>query len=198
MVETPLLKELIESLRCMPGIGNKSAQRIAYHLLQRNRQGATHLGQVLQQAMENIGHCRQCRTFSEKDLCDFCSSERRDRSLLCIVESPADVYAIEEAFYNGLYFVLMGHLSPLDGIGPDDLGLDKLDALVAKGETTEVILATSTTVEGEATAHYISEMVRKHQVKVSRIAHGIPMGGELEYVDSNTLSHAIAGRRLVD
>ena len=138
------------------------------------------------------------RTFSENDLCDFCSSPRRDRSLLCIVESPADVYAIEEAHYSGLYFVLMGHLSPLDGIGPDDLGLNQLDQLVANGGVEELILATGTTVEGEATAHFISEMVRKHEIKVSRIAHGIPMGGDLEYIDSNTLSHAIAGRRPVD
>ena len=198
MIETPLLTELIESLRCMPGIGRKSAQRIAYHLLQRNRQGAKNLGKIMQSAMENIGHCQQCRTFSETDICDICTSQKRDRGLLCIVESPADVFAIEEAHYRGMYFVLMGHLSPLDGIGPSDLGLDKLEQRLATGELTEVILATGTTVEGEATAHYISEMVRKHNIKVSRIAHGIPMGGELEYIDSNTLSHALAGRRLVE
>lgn len=182
----------------MPGIGRKSAQRISYHLLQRNRKGAINLGRVLQEAMDKIGHCKTCRTFSEKDLCDFCASERRERSLLCIVESPADVYAIEEAHYRGLYFVLMGHLSPLDGIGPDDLGMDQLNTLLANGEVQEVILATGTTVEGEATAHYISEMVRKLNIKVTRIAHGIPMGGELEYIDSNTLSYALAGRTVVD
>ncbi len=198
MIETPLLTELIESLCCMPGIGRKSAQRIAYHLLQRNRKGAKSLGRILDEAMDNIGHCKTCRTFSEKDICDFCSSQRRDRSLLCVVESPADVYAIEDAHYRGLYFVLMGHLSPLDGIGPDDLGMDQLNVILANAETQEVILATGTTVEGEATAHYISEMVRKHQIKVTRIAHGIPMGGELEYLDSNTLSHALAGRREVE
>lgn len=198
MIETPLLHELIESLCCMPGIGRKSAQRISYHLLQRNRKGAINLGRVLQEAMDKIGHCKTCRTFSEKDLCDFCASERRERSLLCIVESPADVYAIEEAHYRGLYFVLMGHLSPLDGIGPDDLGMDQLNTLLANGEVQEVILATGTTVEGEATAHYISEMVRKLNIKVTRIAHGIPMGGELEYIDSNTLSYALAGRTVVD
>lgn len=198
MIETPLLTELIESLRCMPGIGRKSAQRIAYHLLQRNRQGAKSLGNILNEAMDNIGHCQICRTFSEKDICDFCSSQKRDRSLLCVVESPADVYAIEEAHYRGLYFVLMGHLSPLDGIGPDDLGMEQLDQLMGNGEVKEVILATGTTVEGEATAHYISEMVRKHNIKVTRIAHGIPMGGDLEYIDSNTLSYALAGRREVD
>ncbi len=198
MIETPLLAELIESLCCMPGIGRKSAQRIAYHLLQRNRQGAKNLGKMLEEAMDKIGHCKTCRTFSEKDICDFCSSHKRDRSLLCVVETPADVYAIEEAHYRGLYFVLMGHLSPLDGIGPDDLGMDQLNTILGQGEIQEVILATGTTVEGEATAHYISEMVRKHQIKVTRIAHGIPMGGELEYIDSNTLSHALAGRREIN
>lgn len=197
MIETPLLVELIESLCCMPGIGRKSAQRIAYHLLQRNRQGAIDMAKLLEQAMEEIGHCKTCRTFSENELCDFCSNPKRDRSLLCIVESPADVYAIEEAHYRGLYFVLMGHLSPLDGIGPDDLGMDLLNTKLGQGEVQEVILATGTTVEGEATAHYISEMVRKYAIKVTRIAHGIPMGGELEYIDSNTLSHALAGRREV-
>ena len=198
MIETPLLAELIESLRCMPGIGRKSAQRIAYHLLQRNRQGAKNLGHILQTAMDEIAYCQECRNFSETDICDICANPKRDRGLLCVVESPADVFAIEEAHYRGLYFVLMGHLSPLDGIGPGDLGLDLLEKKLASGELNEVILATGTTVEGEATAHYISEMVRKHNIKVSRIAHGIPMGGELEYIDSNTLSHALAGRRLVD
>ncbi len=198
MADTPLLNDLIESLCCMPGIGRKSAQRIAYHLLQRNRKGAIKLGGILQEAMENIGHCKNCRTFSENDLCDYCSSPKRDRSLLCVVESPADVYAIEDAHYRGLYFVLMGHLSPLDGIGPEDLGLNQLNSIVEQGGVDEVILATSATVEGEATAHFISEMVRKYNVKVTRLAHGIPMGGELEYIDSNTVSRALAGRTLVD
>ena len=197
MSESPLLQELIEALRCMPGIGKKSAQRIAYHLLQRNRDGARQMSRLLGQAMDQIGHCERCRTFSETPVCGLCQSERRNRSLLCVVESPADVYSVEEAGYNGLYFVLMGHLSPLDGIGPDELGLDRLEIRLQKGEIEEVILATGTTVEGEATSHFISEMVRKHSLRVSRIAHGVPLGGDLEYVDSSTLSHAIAGRRPV-
>jgi recombination protein RecR len=195
MSESALLLELIDALRCMPGIGKKSAQRITYHLLQRNRDGARKLSRALLEAMDNIGHCERCRTFSEDRICALCQSHKRERTLLCIVESPADVYVVEEAGFRGMYFVLMGHLSPLDGIGPDDLGLDKLEQLLEEGEIEEVILATSTTVEGEATAHYISEMVHKRKLRVSRIAHGVPMGGELEYVDSSTLSHAIAGRR---
>jgi len=195
MSESPLIIELIDALRCMPGIGKKSAQRITYHLLQRNRDGARQLSRSLQDAMDKIGHCERCRNFSEDRLCELCKSTKRDRSLLCIIESPADVYVVEEAGYKGLYFVLMGHLSPLDGIGPDDLGLNMLGSLFEEGEIEEVILATSTTVEGEATAHFIGEMVRNRKLRVSRIAHGVPMGGELEYVDSSTLSHAIAGRR---
>ncbi|MFT5350727.1 MAG: recombination protein RecR [Planctomycetota bacterium] len=195
MSESSLLLELVDALRCMPGIGKKSAQRITYHLLQRNRDGARVLSRTLKDAMDKIGHCERCRTFSEDKICMLCQSDKRDRSLLCIVESPADVYIVEEAGFRGTYFVLMGHLSPLDGIGPDDLGLDKLERLLEEGDIEEVILATSTTVEGEATAHFIGEMVRKRKLRVSRIAHGVPMGGELEYVDSSTLSHAIAGRR---
>lgn len=195
MSTSPRLAALIDALRCMPGIGKKSAQRIAYHLLQRNREGAKKLADALDEAVEHIGHCRRCRNFSETPLCDYCSSERRDKSLLCVVESPADVYAVDEAGFKGVYFVLMGHLSPLDGIGPDELELDRLAALLDEGEVQEVILATNSTVEGEATAHFISEMVRNRDRRVSRIAHGVPMGGELEYVDSGTLSEAIAGRR---
>lgn len=191
----PLLDGLIEALRCMPGIGRKSAQRIAYHLLQRDRDGARKLAGDLIQAMDRIGYCGRCRTFSETSICQLCNSQSRDRTLLCVVESPADVYAVEEAGYRGLYFVLMGHLSPLDGIGPEDLGLEQLEALLAQSETKEVILATNPTVEGEATAHFISDIVRRHALHVTRIAHGVPMGGELEYVDSNTLSRAISGRR---
>ena len=145
--------------------------------------------------MDNIGHCIRCRNFSEQELCETCTSGKRDKSLLCVVESPADVRAVEEAGYRGMYFVLMGHLSPLDGIGPDDLGLNELEKLLDEGEIREVILATNSTVEGEATAHFISEMVRKRSLLVSRIAHGVPMGGELEYIDSNTLSRALNGRR---
>ncbi len=195
MSASPLLLELVEALRCMPGIGRKSAQRITYHLLQRNRDGARKLSRALLDAVDNIGHCERCRTFSEDRICALCQSSKRDNSLLCIVESPADVYVVEESGFRGLYFVLMGHLSPLDGIGPEDLGLDTLEQLLAEGEVGEVILATGTTVEGEATAHFISEMVHKKNLRVSRIAHGVPMGGELEYVDSSTMSHAIAGRR---
>jgi len=195
MSESPLLLELIDALRCMPGIGKKSAQRITYHLLQRNRDGARKLSRTLLEAMDKIGHCERCRTFSEERICTLCQSHKRDRTLLCIVESPADVYIVEEAGFRGLYFVLMGHLSPLDGIGPEDLGLNKLEHLLEEGEIEEVILATSTTVEGEATAHFLGEVVHNRNLRVSRIAHGVPMGGELEYVDSSTLSHAIAGRR---
>ncbi len=198
MLETPLLTRLVESLQCMPGIGKKSAQRIAYHLLQKKRPAARELAASLLEAMDHIGHCHTCRTFSETEQCNVCASHKRDRTLLCVVESPADVHAIEEAHYNGLYFVLMGHLSPLDGIGPEELGLDQLDSLLDSESIAEIILATGTTVEGEATAHYISEMVKKRGLRVSRIAHGIPMGGDLEYIDSNTLTHALSGRRPVE
>ena len=195
MSETSKLETLINTLCIQPGIGKKSAQRIAYHLLQRNRDGATNLASALQEAMEHIGHCQRCRNFSEKDLCSICSNPKRDASILCVVETPADVQAVEDAGYRGVYFVLMGHLSPLDGIGPDDLGLDRLSGILTEGNVNEVILATNSTVEGEATAHFISEMVRKHGIKISRIAHGVPVGGELEYIDSGTLSEALAGRR---
>ena len=195
MTYSSRLNELIESLRCLPGIGKKSAQRISYHLLQRDRDGARNLSRSLIEAMDNIGHCERCRTFSEEAICQICQSEKRDKTLLCIVESPADVNAVEEAAYQGMYFVLMGHLSPLDGIGPDDLGLDKLGLLLDEEIIKEVILATNSTVEGEATAHFISEMVRKRSLKVSRIAQGVPMGGELEYVNSRTISEALSGRR---
>lgn len=195
MTETSLLSQLVAALRCLPGVGKKSAQRISYHLLQRNRDGARKLAAALQEAMDKIGHCERCRNFSEAAVCEICSSGKRDNTLLCVVESPADVSAVEEAGYRGLYFVLMGHLSPLDGIGPEDLGLDKLGKLLDVGEVQEVILATNSTVEGEATAHFIGEMVRKRQLKVTRIAHGIPMGGELEYVDASTLMEALSGRR---
>jgi recombination protein RecR len=197
MADSALLESLIETLRILPGIGRKSAQRIAYHLLHRNRDGGRRLAGVLTAAMDRIGHCQRCRTFSDTPLCSLCSSEKRDGSLLCVVESPADVAAVEEAGFRGRYFVLMGHLSPLDGIGPDDLELNKLDAQLAEGGVQEIILATNPTVEGEATAHYIGEMVRRRGVRVTRIAHGVPMGGELEYVDSRTLSLALAGRREV-
>lgn len=195
MVEQSLLEKLIEALRCMPGIGKKSAQRIAHQLLQRDRKGAKHLSTVMAAAMDNIGHCQRCRTFTENTLCKLCENNKRDDSLLCIVENPSDVDAIEEANYRGRYFVLLGHLSPLDGIGPDDIGLNELPALLEDDELKEVILATSSTVEGEATAHFISEMVKVRGKDVSRIAHGVPMGGELEYVNSLTIAHALDGRK---
>ena len=195
MMQSTALEKLIEALRCMPGIGRKSAQRIAYHLLERNRDGARKLAAALNEAMDRIGHCQQCRTFSETEVCKLCSSAKRDKSLLCIVESPADVHAIEEAGYSGIYFVLMGRLSPLDGIGPKEIGLEQLLARATDGVVREVILATNFTNEGEATAHYIGEMLRSRDIKVSRIARGVPVGGELEYVDSGTLAQAVVERR---
>lgn len=197
MIESPRLAHLIESLCCLPGIGKKSAQRIAYHLLERDRDGARKLADSLKDAMDEIGHCQRCRTFSETEICQLCANSKRDRSCLCVVENPVDVSSIEQSDYKGLYFVLMGHLSPLDGIGPDEIGLHELAKLLDEGEIQEVILATNTTVEGEATAHFIGEMVRKRELKVTRLAHGIPMGGSLEYVNSRTISHAMAGRREV-
>ena len=195
MIGSPLLRELIDALRCMPGVGPRSAQRIAFHLLERDREGALHLAGCLQRAMEGIGRCSACRTFSESERCELCASSTRDRSQLCVVETPADIAAVENGTgYDGLYFVLMGHLSPLDGIGPTELGLDRLDARFAEGEVREVILATNPTVEGEATAQHISERAKAHGLRVTRIAHGVPLGGELEYVDGGTLAHAFTGR----
>jgi recombination protein RecR len=196
MIDSPLIGRLIEALRCLPGVGPKSAQRMAFHLLERNREGALRLAKALEDAVQRIGHCERCRTLSETELCRMCASDRRDPSQLCVVENPADVQAIEQTTsFQGLYFVLMGHLSPLDGIGPEDIGLDRLAQRFASGEVREVILATNPTVEGEATAHYIADMAREHGIRASRIAYGVPFGGELEYVDAGTLSHALAGRR---
>jgi len=193
---SPLINRLIEDLRCLPGVGPKSAQRMAFHLLERDREGALALARSLTEAAERVGHCRSCRTLSETDICGLCSSDKRDHGLLCVVESPADVRAVEQATqYRGLYFVLMGHLSPLDGIGPTEIGLDLLEQRLKQGELREVILATNPTVEGEATAHYIGELVKAHDITSTRIAHGVPLGGELEYVDGGTLSHAFSGRR---
>ncbi|UCC55675.1 MAG: recombination protein RecR [Gammaproteobacteria bacterium] len=196
MSTSRLIGQLIESLRCLPGVGPKSAQRMAYHLLEHDRDGGRALAEALGKAMQEVGNCESCRTLSEERLCELCASERRDRSLLCVVETPADVQALEQSIaYQGLYFVLMGHLSPLDGIGPEALGLDMLERRLQNGEVGELILATNPTVEGEATAHFISEMAHGHGIRATRIAHGVPMGGELEYIDSNTLSHAFAGRQ---
>jgi recombination protein RecR len=192
----PLIDELIESLRCLPGVGAKSAQRMAYHLLERDRAGGRQMAHTIDRAMREIGNCQRCRTLSESTLCPHCSNPRRDDSQLCVVESPMDVVALEHsASYQGRYFVLMGHLSPLDGIGPKELGLDLLEQRLTEGGVEEVILATNPTVEGEATAHFISEIARAKGIQCSRIAHGVPLGGELEYVDSGTLGHAIAGRQ---
>lgn len=183
----------------MPGVGRKSAQRIAFHLLERDRNGAGQLSKALADAVAGIGHCRRCRMFSEHELCSICQAPGRDEAQLCVVESPADVMAIEDATgYKGHYFVLMGHLSPLDGIGPQELGLHELEERLAKETFQEVIIATNPTVEGDATAHFLAAMAARHKVPASRIAHGVPLGGELEYVDGGTLSHAFFGRRIVD
>ena len=199
MSYSPLLVQLIDALRCMPGVGKKSAQRIAFHLLERDRDGASHLSDALSQAVQGIGHCKRCRMLSEHELCSICSASGRDQAQLCIVESPADVMAIEDATgYRGHYFVLMGHLSPLDGIGPHELGLSSLEERLAGGGISEMIIATNPTVEGDATAHYLADLAERHGVQASRIAHGVPLGGELEYVDGGTLSHAFYGRRLVE
>lgn len=198
MKDTPALEALKQALRRLPGVGPKSAQRMALHLLERDREGGEHIVNALQHALKVVGHCSQCNNLSEQDVCSICSSPRRDRSLLCVVESPADLMSMEEtSVYPGTYFVLMGHLSPLDGIGPDELGINRLEELLDKGEVREVILATNLTVEGDATAHYIGDLVRQRGLKASRIAHGVPMGGELEYVDSGTLARALDGRREV-
>jgi recombination protein RecR len=195
---SPLLQQLIDALKCLPGVGPKSAQRMAFHLLERDRNGAKNLAMALTEAVENIGHCQSCRTLSETDICDICGSASRDHSVLCVVETPADVLAIEQtAEFRGKYFVLMGHLSPLDGIGPDELGLDLLEQKLADGDVRELILATNPTVEGETTAHYISEMAAEHHVEATRIAHGVPLGGELEYIDAGTLAHAFSGRQRI-
>ncbi|TRX57145.1 recombination mediator RecR [Thalassomonas sp. M1454] len=194
---SPLVQELIDSLRCLPGVGPKSAQRMAFHLLERNRVGGAKLADTLAKAMVDIGYCQGCRTFTELELCEICASPKRQlKRILCVVESPADILAIEQTGeFTGRYFVLMGHLSPIDGIGPDELGLDKLDALLGSGDFDEMILATNPTVEGEATAHFIADIAKKYGINTSRIAHGVPVGGELEFVDGNTLSHAFSGRK---
>ncbi len=191
------IEELIDALRILPGVGPKSAQRMVYHLLERNRDGARRLANKLESAMDQVQHCSSCRNFSEANLCSVCMSEKRDNELLCVVESPGDVSAIEQTgHYRGKYFVLMGTLSPIDGIGPSELGIDELLERCKDG-VSEVILAVSSSVEGEATAHYISELVKLRHIKVSRIAQGIPLGGELELVDGGTLGHALSGRKAI-
>lgn len=198
MKHTPALARLIDALRVLPGVGPKSAQRMAFHVLQDGRDGGRHLAESLQQALQRVGRCQRCRMFTETELCVICTSAGRDATLLCVVESPSDVVAIEQSGgYRGRYFVLMGHLSPLDGIGPEQLGVGELEALLAQGEVKEIILATNPTVEGEATAHFLSEIARARGLRATRIAHGVPIGGELEYIDSGTLAHALAGRQIV-
>jgi len=195
MTYSPLIGRLVETLQYLPGIGPKSAQRMAYHLLERNRDGALRLASTLTEAVERVGHCKTCRTLSESDTCAICADVERNRQLLCIVETPGDVQVINHSTeYKGLYFVLMGRLSPLDGIGPNDIGLDFLAERLKNEVISEIILATNPTAEGEATAHFIREMVDTTQIKVTRIAHGVPIGGELEYVNSSTLFHAFSGR----
>ncbi len=198
MSHSRLLDELITALRCLPGVGPKSAQRAAFHLLERDREGGRRLGEVLAEAMARIGHCKRCRTLSEADLCAICADSGRDQSVLCAVENPIDATAIEASTgFRGTYFVLMGRLSPLDGIGPDELGLSELQQRLGEEPIEELIIATNLTVEGEATARYLSEMAAAAGVGASRIAHGVPLGSELEYIDSSTLAHAFAGRQRV-
>jgi recombination protein RecR len=190
------LEELIESLRCLPGVGPKSAQRMAFHLLQRDHAGADRLGKAIGEALRLVRHCERCNNFTEEAVCELCNSQRRDPSLLCVVETPADLLMMEQAqAYNGNYFVLMGRLSPLDGIGPRDIHLDRLVRRALDGSVKETILATNFTVEGEATAHYVGELLATRGMKVTRIARGVPVGGELEHVDSGTLAQAVIERR---
>jgi recombination protein RecR len=196
MQDRGLLSALIQALCCLPGVGPKSGQRMAFYLLQQDKAGASRLAQTLLLAIDKIGHCQQCRTLTELEVCETCSSPSRDDSLLCIVETPADVWVVDQsAIFKGRYFVLHGRLSPLDGIGPEEIGMDQLQQRLSQGEIKEIILATNATVEGEATAHFISELARQLNIKATRIAHGVPMGGELEFIDSGTLAHAFSGRK---
>jgi recombination protein RecR len=198
MLKKGLLGQLTQTLCCLPGVGPKTAQRMSFHLLQRDRNGAKILAETLIEALEKIGHCQLCRTLTEQDICEVCANKSRDSSLVCIVESPADVWIIDQAtVFNGHYFVLHGRLSPLDGIGPDELGLDILEQRMSEGHIKELILATNSTVEGEATSYFIGELAKKNNVKATRIAHGVPMGGELEFIDSGTLAHAFNGRKVL-
>lgn len=190
------LEALVEALRFLPGVGAKSAQRMAFHLLQHDRKGALQLAQALQQAVANTRHCKRCHTFTEGDICEICADPARDARLLCVVETPADQAAMERTHtYSGLYYVLMGRLSPLDGIGPDEIGLQQLYTRALDGQVEEVILATNFTAEGEATAYIIGQYLKAHQIKVTRLARGVPSGAELEYVDLGTIAHALADRR---
>lgn len=191
---SPLVKQLIEALRMLPGVGPKSAQRMAFHILERDREGGERLAQTLEQAVKQVGRCTRCRVLCEKALCSICNNNNRDQSLLCIVEGPAHVAAIEQTGYHGLYFVLSGHLSPIDGIGPQEIGIDDLALYLNNASIKEVVLATNSTVEGEATAYYIADLVKPRGIRVTRIAHGVPLGGELDYIDGGTLAKALADR----
>jgi len=195
---SPAIEELIEALRCLPGVGPKSAQRMTLYLLERDREGAESLAAALSQAVNKVDHCQRCRNFTELDVCEICIDPRRDASTICVVETPADVLAVEmSGSFKGIYYVLMGHLSPIDGIGPEEIGLNLFHQRVVKEGISEVILATNPTVEGEATAYYLIDLLQEEGIEVSRIAHGVPLGGELEYVDGSTLAHAFSGRRRV-
>lgn len=200
MADAPeLLSELIEALRCLPGVGARSAQRMAFHLLERDREGGARLAHVLADAMQRIGHCKTCRNFSERDECAICANPSRDATQLCVVETPADLIAIEQATgYRGRYFVLMGRLSPLDGLGPQELGVGLLQQRLAEGAVRELVIATNPTVEGEATAHWLGQLAHAAGVRATRLAHGVPLGGELEYVDRGTLAHAFGTRQPLD
>jgi recombination protein RecR len=198
MKSSPLIDQLIEAFRCLPGVGPKSAQRMTLYLLERNRNGGVKLSQSLAAALDSVGNCQQCRTLTEENICRICSSHSRNRKVCCVVESPADIFAIEQSgTFRGLYFVLMGHLSPIDGIGPEQLGVSQLLEKIEIEKFDEIIIACNPTVEGDATAYYIAEQLKPFDVTVSRIAHGVPVGGELEFVDSGTLSHAFSGRKVM-
>jgi len=198
-VYSPLLTELIQALQCLPGVGQKSAQRMAFHLLDREREAARRLARSLHSAADSIRHCERCRMLTEEPVCRFCRSSQRDATKICVLESPADLLAIESSnAYRGRYFVLMGHLSPIDGIGPSELGLELLEQRLLEREIEEMIVATSVTVEGDATAHLVASLAQKHAVTATRIAYGVPVGGELEFIDSGTLSRALTGRRKIE
>ena len=195
-MQSPLILQLIQALRILPGVGPKSAQRMAYHLLERQRQGAKDLAHIMAKAAEEIGHCQQCRTLTEHEICELCESNKRKDNQVCIVETPADIQVIEDsAIYSGKYFVLMGHISPIDGIGPEELGLDKLELRLQQDEVQEMIIATNPSVEGEVTAHYLQQLAKRYSVTVTRLAQGIPMGSELGYIDTGTLTQAFLSRK---
>ena len=194
-----MIESLNKAFCALPGVGSKTAQRFVYHLLERNRDGGMKLAKALEDAMEHVKHCSSCRTLSEKEICNICANEVRDSSQLCVVETPTDIHAIEQSgIYKGKYFVLSGYLSPIDGIGAAELGMDNLEKKLQDKNINEIILATNATIEGEVTAHYISNMAKQFDIQITRIAHGIPIGGELEYADINTIAHALSGRKNYD